>query len=43
MMHLALREKSTDALGRVSTAAIEDHIAERLATTFPELGKWPPA
>jgi hypothetical protein len=43
IMHLALREKSTDALGRVSTAAIEDHIAERLATSFPELGKWPPA
>jgi hypothetical protein len=43
MVHLALREKSTDALGRVPTAAIEDHIAERLATSFPELGKWPRA
>ena len=43
IMHLALREKLTGAVGRVSTAAIEDHIVERLARSFPELGKWPPA
>jgi hypothetical protein len=43
IMHLALREKSIGALGRVSTAAIEDHIVERLTASFPELGKWPPA
>jgi hypothetical protein len=43
MMHLALREKSAGAVGSLQTAAIEDHIVERLATSFPELGKWPPA
>ena len=39
-VHLALREKSVGALGPVHTAAIEDHIAERLAKSFPDLGNW---
>jgi hypothetical protein len=39
-MHLALREKSVGAVGRLHTAAIEDHIVERLAKSFPDLGKW---
>jgi hypothetical protein len=43
MVHLALREKSADALGSLQTVAIEDHIVERLAESFPELGKWPRA
>jgi hypothetical protein len=43
MVHLALREKSAGALGSRQTLAIEDHIAERLAESFPNLGKWPPA
>lgn len=40
MVHLALREKSIDALGAAQTAAIEDHIAARLSSAFPELGQW---
>ena len=43
MVHLALREKSAGALGSPQTAAIEDHIVERLAESFPDLGKWPRA
>ena len=39
MVHLALRDKSADAVGAAQTAAIEDHIVERLAKSFPELGK----
>lgn len=40
MVHLALREKSAGALGPAQTAAIENHIAERLARSFPDLGNW---
>lgn len=40
MVHLALREKSAAAIGPAHTAAIEDHIIERLAKLFPDLGKW---
>ena len=43
MMHFALREKSAAHVGPSQTAAIEDHIVTRLAKSFPELGKWPPA
>jgi hypothetical protein len=41
MVHLALREKSAGAVGSLQTAAIEDHIVERLAESFPDLGKFP--
>jgi hypothetical protein len=40
MVHLLMREKSVGAVGSVHTAAIEDHIVERLAKSFPDLGKW---
>jgi len=43
MMHLAIRERSADALGQAQTAAIEDYVIERLRKSFPELGRWPPA
>jgi len=43
MMHLAIRQKSADALGQAQTAAIEADIVERLRKSFPDLGKWPPA
>lgn len=39
MMHLAIRDRSADALGQAQTAAIEAHIIERLRKSFPELGK----
>jgi len=43
IMHLALRDQSAGHLGRAATAAIEDYIVERLAKSFPDLGKWPRA
>ena len=43
MMHLAVRQKSADALGQAQTAAIEADIVERLRKSFPDLGRWPPA
>ena len=43
MMHLAIRDRSADALGQAQTAAIEAHIIERLKKSFPDLGEWPPA
>ena len=44
MLHLAIRERSADAVGQAQTAVIEDHIIERLKKSFPDvLGKWPPA
>jgi hypothetical protein len=43
MLHLALREKSLEALGEAKTAAIEDYVIERLRKAFPDLGAWPPA
>ena len=43
MMHLAIREKSADALGQAQTAGIEADIVARLKKSFPELGNWPPA
>lgn len=42
MMHLAIRQKSADALGQAQTAVIEADIVERLKKSFPDLGKWPP-
>jgi hypothetical protein len=42
MVHLAIREKSVDALGQSKTEAIEDYVIERLKKSFPDLGKWPP-
>ncbi|HEU0199192.1 MAG TPA: hypothetical protein VFR86_02045 [Burkholderiaceae bacterium] len=43
MVHLAVREKSADALGPVHTAAIEAHVIERLTKSFPDaLGDWRP-
>ena len=39
IFHLALREKSVGAVGALRTAAIEDYIVERLAKSFPDLGK----
>jgi hypothetical protein len=43
MLHMAIREKSVDMLGQAKTAAIEDHIIERLKKWFPEgMGEWPP-
>ena len=42
MMHLAIRQKSADALGQAQTAGIEADIVERLKKSFPDLGKWPP-
>lgn len=39
MMHLAIRDRSADAVGQVQTAAIEAYIIERLRKTFPELGE----
>jgi len=42
MMHLAVREKSADALGQAQTAGIEAYVVERLKKSFPDLGKWPP-
>jgi len=43
MLHLALREKSVEALGEAKTMAIEDYVVERLKKSFPDLGEWPPA
>jgi hypothetical protein len=43
MMHLAIRDRSADALGQAQIAAIEAHIIERLKKSFPDLGEWPPA
>jgi hypothetical protein len=43
MLHLALREKSLEALGEAKTEAIEDYVIERLRKAFPDLGEWPPA
>jgi len=43
MVHLAIREKSVDALGQSKTGAIEDYVIERLKRSFPDLGEWPPA
>ena len=43
MMHLAIRERSVDAVGQAQTAAIEDYVVGRLTQSFPDLGKWPPA
>ena len=43
MLHLAIRERSADAVGQAQTAAIEDYVIERLRKSFPELGRWPPA
>jgi hypothetical protein len=43
MVHLAIREKSVDALGQSKTGAIEDYVIERLKKSFPDLGEWPPA
>jgi len=43
MLHLALRDKSVEALGQAKTIAIEDYVIERLRRAFPDLGKWPPA
>jgi len=43
MMHLAIRDRSADALGQAQTAVIEAHIIERLKKSFPDLGEWPPA
>ena len=42
MMHLAIRQRSADALGQAQTAAIEAYVIERLKKSFPDLGKWPP-
>ena len=42
MMHLAVRDKSADALGQAQTAGIEADIVERLRKSFPELGNFPP-
>jgi hypothetical protein len=42
IMHLLLRDKSARDLGAARLAAIEGQIADRLAQSFPELGKWPP-
>jgi hypothetical protein len=43
MMHLAVRDKSADALGPAQTAGIEADIVARLKKSFPDLGNWPPA
>jgi len=44
MLHLAIREKTVDALGQAQTARIEDYVIERLKKSFPDLGEeWPPA
>ena len=43
MLHLALREKSVEALGEATTEAIEDYVIKRLKKAFPDLGEWPPA
>jgi hypothetical protein len=43
MMHLAIRDRSADALGQAQTAAIEADIVERLRKSFPDLGNYPPA
>ena len=44
MMHLAIRERSADAVGQAQTAAMEDYIIRRLKQSFPDLpGNWPPA
>jgi hypothetical protein len=43
MVHLALRERSVEALGQAKTMAIENYVVERLKKTFPDLGEWPPA
>lgn len=40
MLHLGIREKAVDSFGQAQAAAIEDYIIERLAKSFPELGKW---
>jgi hypothetical protein len=42
MMHLAVRDKSADALGQAQTAGIEADIVERLRKSFPDLGNYPP-
>jgi hypothetical protein len=43
MVHLALRERSVEALGQAKTMAIEDYVVARLKKAFPDLGDWPPA
>ena len=43
MVHLAIREKSVEALGQARPVAIEDYVVERLKKSFPDLGEWPPA
>ena len=43
MLHIALREKSAQALGETMTERIEDGIVKRLRKSFPDLaGNWPP-
>jgi hypothetical protein len=43
MVHLAVRERSVDALGHVHTVAIEARVIERLEKSFrDELGHWRP-
>ena len=42
-LHLAIRERSIDAVGQDKTVAIEDYFIERLKRSFPDLGDWPPA
>ena len=44
LLHLAIREKSTDAFGQARTMAAEDYVLERLRKAFPDLPSgWPGA
>jgi len=42
MLHLAIRERSTEMVGQSATAGIEADIIARLKASFPELGSGPP-
>ena len=43
MLHMAVRQKSVATVGEAWTAAIEDHVIDRIKKAFPDVtGKWPP-
>jgi hypothetical protein len=42
MVHLAIRERSTEMVGQGATAGIEANIIARLKASFPQLGSGPP-
>jgi hypothetical protein len=44
MLYFAIRKKSVDAVGELTTEQIEAYVVEQLRNRFADLlGKWPPA